>query len=146
MSIKSFIILLIYLFCLFRTAPMTYGGSQARGQIRAIAASLCHTHGNADLTCVCELYHSSQQGQIINPLMEARNWTHILMDSCWVHYYWATVVTPNKRFFKKQITCLQFSRIVWRIVQTVSVLREWVSLIFLREWFLILGKNPGQIP
>ena len=27
-------------------APAAYGGSQARGQIRAVAASLCHSHSN----------------------------------------------------------------------------------------------------
>ena len=30
-----------------RAAPMTYGGSQARGQIRAVAASLHHSRSNA---------------------------------------------------------------------------------------------------
>ena len=39
--------LFIYLFILlFRAAPAAYGGSQARGQIGATAASLCHSHGN----------------------------------------------------------------------------------------------------
>ena len=28
-------------------APMAYGGSQARGRIRAVAASLCHSHSSA---------------------------------------------------------------------------------------------------
>ena len=32
----------------FRAAPMSYGGSQARGPVRAIAASLCHSHSNAE--------------------------------------------------------------------------------------------------
>ena len=41
-----FIYLFIYLFCLFRAAPEAHGGSQARGQIRAIAAGLCHSHSN----------------------------------------------------------------------------------------------------
>ena len=31
----------------FRAAPLAYGGSQARGQSGAIAASLCHSHSNA---------------------------------------------------------------------------------------------------
>ena len=35
------------LFCLFRAAPTAYGSSQARGQIRAIVAGLCHSHSNA---------------------------------------------------------------------------------------------------
>ena len=30
-----------------RAATMAYGGSQARGLIRAIAANLCHSHSNA---------------------------------------------------------------------------------------------------
>ena len=31
----------------FRTAPATYGSSQAWGKIRATAASLCHSHSSA---------------------------------------------------------------------------------------------------
>ena len=34
-----------------------------------------------DLSCVCDLYHSSQPRQILNPLSEARDRTHILMDT-----------------------------------------------------------------
>ena len=34
-------------FLLFRAALTAYGGSQARGQIRAVAAGLCHSHSNA---------------------------------------------------------------------------------------------------
>ena len=36
-----------FFFCLFRVASVAYGGSQARGQIRAVAAGLCHNHSNA---------------------------------------------------------------------------------------------------
>ena len=36
-----------FFFCLFRAASMVYGGSQARGQIGAVAAGLHHSHGNA---------------------------------------------------------------------------------------------------
>ena len=32
-----------------------------------------------DPSCICSLYHSSQQHQILNPLSEARDRTHILM-------------------------------------------------------------------
>ena len=46
------------LFCLFRAAPGVYGGSQARGPIRAVAAGLDH---------------SSQQRWILNPLSVARD-------------------------------------------------------------------------
>ena len=36
-----------YFFGLFRAAPATYGSSQARGRIRAVAAGLYHNHSNA---------------------------------------------------------------------------------------------------
>ena len=36
-----------YFFIFLRAAPVTYGSSQARGQIRAAAASLHHRHSNA---------------------------------------------------------------------------------------------------
>ena len=36
-----------FFFCLFRAIPMAYGGSQARGRIEAIMASLHHSHSNA---------------------------------------------------------------------------------------------------
>ena len=36
-----------FFFLLFRAAPAAYGGSQARGQIRALAASLQHSHNNS---------------------------------------------------------------------------------------------------
>ena len=35
-----------FIFCLFRTTPAAYGGSQARGQIEAVAASLRQSHSN----------------------------------------------------------------------------------------------------
>ena len=45
-----FFLSLSFLFCLFafsRAAPEAYGGSQDRGPIRAIAASLRQSHSNA---------------------------------------------------------------------------------------------------
>ena len=50
--------------CVFRAAPTVYGGSQARGPIRAAAPGL---------------HHSSRQCWIFNPLSEARDRTRILV-------------------------------------------------------------------
>ena len=36
-----------FFFVFFRAALVAYGGSQARGSIRAVAASLHHSHSNA---------------------------------------------------------------------------------------------------
>ena len=66
---------------------MAYGGSQARGLNRAVATGLHQSHSNegseltlqpqltamSDLSHVCDLYHSSRQHQILNPLSEARD-------------------------------------------------------------------------
>ena len=38
-----------------------------------------------DPSHICDLHHSSQQRRILNPLSEARDQIHILMDSGWVH-------------------------------------------------------------
>ena len=44
-----FIFYFYFYFLLFRAVPVAYGGSQARGQIGATAAGLCHSHSNAGL-------------------------------------------------------------------------------------------------
>ena len=49
----------IYYFLLFRASPVARGSSQSRGQIRAAAACLHHSHRQADLSDVCDLQHSS---------------------------------------------------------------------------------------
>ena len=35
-----------FFFCLFRAAPVAYGGSQARGRISVVATGLYHSHTN----------------------------------------------------------------------------------------------------
>ena len=44
-----FYILFYFIFCLFRAAPAACGGSQARGQIGAVAIGLRHSHNNTGL-------------------------------------------------------------------------------------------------
>ena len=54
-----------------------------------------------DLSCVCNLYHSSQQCRIPDPLREARDQTCILMDTSWICFHCTTKGTPGEIFFKK---------------------------------------------
>ena len=39
-----------------------------------------------DLSCICDLHHSSWQCQILNPLSEARGRTQMLVDTSQIHY------------------------------------------------------------
>ena len=41
-----FTFIFFYLFAISWTAPMAYGGSQARGRIGAVATRLCQSHSN----------------------------------------------------------------------------------------------------
>ena len=63
----------IFFFCLLRAAPAAYGGSQARGLIRAVAAGLRQSHSKTrSEPSVCDLHHNSRQCRILNPPNEAR--------------------------------------------------------------------------
>ena len=47
-----------------------------------------------DLSSVCNLYQSSQQHRIPNPLSEARDQTRVLLDTSQVHFCYAAMGTP----------------------------------------------------
>ena len=75
-------VLLLLLLLLFRNTPTAYGSYQARGQIRATAATAKATAtATQDPSRYCDLNHSSQQRWILNPLSKVRNQTRILMDT-----------------------------------------------------------------
>ena len=71
-------------FAFSRAASMVCGGSQARGQIRAVDSGLCQSHSNMDLSHVSNLHHSSRQRRILNPLSSARDRTLNLMVPSWI--------------------------------------------------------------
>ena len=85
-SQRGLLVVVVVCFCLFRAAPEAHGGSQARGQIRAVAAGLYHSHSNARSEPCLQSAPQPQQRRILNPLHKASNGTHILMDSSWVCY------------------------------------------------------------
>ena len=82
----SIIIIIIIIICLFRTAPTTDGRPQARGQIGAAAAGLCHR----------------PQCQVLNPLNKARDRTCILMYTIWAHYLWASRGSPTVKLLSAE--------------------------------------------
>ena len=75
----------LFCFFFFRAAPMEV---PRLDRIRATAAAADYTTAQGN------------QCQILNPLMEARDRTHILMYPSWVRYHWATVGTPRNCLLK----------------------------------------------
>ena len=53
-----------------------------------------------DLSRICNLLHSSQQDWILNPLSEARDWTHILMDTSQILNLLSYDMNSHGSFFK----------------------------------------------
>ena len=92
-------------FLLFRATPMAYGSSQARGEIKAASASL---------------HHGSQQRWIPDPLIEARDWTRILMETSWIHFHCATTGTtpPHTPFLKGSFLLFL---VCWEILPWIDV-------------------------
>ena len=82
---KQFHLLLVFFFFFFLRAVLeAYESSQARGRIGAVAAVYTTTTATQDLSPICDLHHSSQQRQIINPLIEARDRTQNLIIPSWI--------------------------------------------------------------
>ena len=54
-----------------------------------------------DPSHVCKLRCSSWQCWILNPLIKARDWTCVLMDTIWVHCHWATAGAQYLIFLMK---------------------------------------------
>ena len=71
-------------FCLFMAGPGHMEGPRlgvkSESQLPSAATA------TPDQRCVYNLHHSSRQRQILNLLSEARDQTHILMDTNWVCY------------------------------------------------------------
>ena len=85
-------------FCLFRAAPAADGRFQARGRIGAVAAGLRHSHSHSNSNagsepCLQPTPAMSAVSWILNPPREARDQTHILMDTSRVCYHWSTMGT-----------------------------------------------------
>ena len=85
-----------FFFSLFRAAPAAYGSSQARSQIRAVAAGLHHSHSNARSELCLRPAPQLRAIWDPNPLSEAKDWTSILMDASQIHFHWAMRLTPKR--------------------------------------------------
>ena len=71
--------ILFFIFCLFRAAPVAYGGSQTRGPVGAIAAGLCQSHSKEGSELHLWTTPQLPATPILNPLSKARDRNCILM-------------------------------------------------------------------
>ena len=72
-----------FFFGLFRAAPKAYGGSQARGRIRAVTTGLHHSHSN--VRSEARLQPTPQVNELnLNSLGEAGDGTRVHVDASWV--------------------------------------------------------------
>ena len=84
-SAFSLSIHLFFFFWLFRATLEAYGGSRLGVESELQLPAYTTATAMWDPSRVCDLHHSSQQRWVLNPLSEARDRTHILMDLSWVH-------------------------------------------------------------
>ena len=74
-------------------------GVQLELQLPAYAKTIA----TQDLSCVCDLHHSSWQCQILNPLSKARDRTQILMDISWIGFHCTTMgISAGSYLFTSQ--------------------------------------------
>ena len=93
-----------FVFLSFLGHTAAYGNSQARGQIRAVAAGLHpqtqpHRTQAPSATYTISATPQLMQCWILNTPSEARGRTHVFTDNSQVCYHWATTGNPKSCYF-----------------------------------------------
>ena len=96
-----------------RSTPVAYEVPKlgVQWELQPPASTTATATATLDLSCICDLYHSARQCCILNPLIGARDWTHILMDTVLSHSGNSGTTVSKLRFvfaFPRQ--CLLSSR------------------------------------
>ena len=129
-----------------------YASSQARGGIGAVAISLCHSHSNT--RSEPHLGPTPQFTATLDPLTHwgrPRDRTHVLKDTSWVRYSWATM--GNSTFFLKKESIKDylpaFSLLIGdsekhdsSLLYPVFMIKEalWVQLNRRKKWLVIQNQ------
>ena len=100
------LVFLFFYFFLFFLGPHPWHMEVPRLRVKLELQLLAYATATATLdpSCVCNLYHSSWKRRILNPLIEARDGTCILMDAGFVNR-WATMGTPGLTFSSIFLFC-----------------------------------------
>ena len=129
--IYLFVCLFIYLF--FRAAPMAYGGSQARGWLRAAAANLYHSHSN--MGSELHLWHIPQLTAMPDPLIHwARSgiqptYSWILVRFVTTDSQWELLTFLFKLRYNWPITLYYFQIKIWFYICIYYEMITTISLV-----------------
>ena len=98
-NVNSFTVVYVipnfFFFLLFMAAPVAFEpGVKLELQLSAYATATAVQ----DPIPVYDLYHSSWQGQILNPLSKARDRTGNLMVPSWIRFHCTTMGTPRNSY------------------------------------------------
>jgi len=83
-----------YYYCFLWPHLQHMEAPRLRGKLELQLPACSTATATPDPSCFCNLHHSSWQCQILNPLIEARDRTCILMDASQIRFRWATMGTP----------------------------------------------------
>ena len=87
------LLLFLFVFCFLVLHPWHMEVPRIGDQLKMQLLAYVTTTAIPDPSCICDLQHNSWQS--LNPLSEARDWTHVLMHTSWVPYRWAMMGSPD---------------------------------------------------
>ena len=132
---------LFFFFLAFRAAPTAYGGSQARGPVRATAAGLHHSHSKSDLSCICNPHHSTWHWQILNPLSKARVQTCNLIVPSQIHFCYAMTGPPARFIFNWNSVLLILKHIFEMVNSVLCQFNQYVEMLPASRYVTIFYHN-----
>ena len=85
---QKIVLFLLYIYLGPHLQPMDVPrlGVELELQLPAYTTATATATATLDLSHIHDLHHSSWQCRILNPPSEARNQTHVLMDTSWICY------------------------------------------------------------
>ena len=92
-SLLILLCLFFFFFCFFWATPTSHGSSWVRVKSEVLLPAYNTNTRMQDPGRVFDLYPSSRQHQILNPRSEARDRTHIFMDTSRICFHCTTIGT-----------------------------------------------------
>ena len=83
---QHFFFFFFFCFLLFRATPVAHESLQARGQIRASVAGLCHSHSSAGSKPCLQPTPQLMARPDPQPMSKVRDRTQVFLDASRVHY------------------------------------------------------------